>query len=727
MKISIKKIKSFIVRNSSFISVLLILTFSSYLWMTDLQGSKKDLDLRSQTLSNELIISLQNAVDHRIDALFNLGDVWIKTNETSDLYNHSRYLEYIPPVFQLEGGFLAINWISTDSIISWVYPEEQNKAALGKNVSILADGVYNYALNNSIHSLTFDRTPLINLFQDKYGFATYFPLVYNGNLTGLLNGVFALNTLFDTLLNGSHMVAKLSEYSVNIAQNDSYVYSYGENFTTEDSFVVYEELDLLGIKLNIFIRPNGNLRNSVSAINNSSIILLGLTLSILVGILAYSLQKQYQLVQKTVKEKRIIEEALFVKQKMESLGTLAGGISHDFNNILAGIRGNVELLLINLQEVKSQEYSSKTDFLLKDCFENLDEIQKLIDRSIKLNRQITEFSKNPTYNFDLLNVNEVIENSLKSFSKMIDQRITIEKTLNKTTLFILGDKGRFSQMLLNLLINARDAILAKDFSKSSKTQIMISTRVVSKKLSLGIKKEFTSQFEKKHIKFDSEKNLEICVQDTGIGIPSETIDKIFDPFFTTKDKSRGTGLGLTIVYNVVTFMGGSIKVESKENEGTKFIIVFPLVLNISIDFHDVRDKNESLTQVSYQNLDGMNILFIEDEQLIYESILKYLKKSGAKVFSNENGTEGYKTFKKNYRKLDLVILDINLPGLNGVELYHKIKEIVPNIPILFITGYSEYSIPTPDKFDLGVLIKPFSLNDLAQKINQLRLLKKKIS
>ena len=184
MKINLKKIKSFFVKYSSYISVALILLFSSYLWITDFSNTQEDLNIRSQSLSTELAISLQNAVDHRIDGLNDIGNFWLNTNDPNDLYNHSRYLEYISPFFQLEGGFFAINWITTDSIITWVYPEEQNQAALNKNVSILADGIYNYALNDSINNLSLNRTPLINLFQDQYCFATYFPLIYNGNLTG---------------------------------------------------------------------------------------------------------------------------------------------------------------------------------------------------------------------------------------------------------------------------------------------------------------------------------------------------------------------------------------------------------------------------------------------------------------------------------------------------------------------------------------------------------------
>ncbi len=723
MKIILKEIKSFFVKYSSYISVGLILLFSSYLWISDFSNTREDLNIRSQSLSSELAISLQNAVDHRIDGLYNIGDFWLNTDDPNDLYNHSRYLEYVSPFFQLEGGFFAINWITTDSIITWVYPEEQNQAALNKNVSILADGIYNYALNDSINNLSFNRTPLINLFQDQYGFATYFPLVYEGNLTGLFNGVFALNTLFDALLNGSHMVAELSEYSVNIIQNHSYVYSYGENFTIDDSFVINTELDLLGIKLELLVRPNTNWRKSVSVIQNYQIIILGVSVSCLVGILAYNLQKQYNLVQSTLEEKKKIEEALFVKQKMESLLLLAGGITHDFNNILAGIRGNIELILINLNEIQSQNKDPTSNILLNDCFDDLSEIQGLIDRSIRLNRQITEFSKNPTYDFDILNVNLTIQDSLKSFSKMIDQRISLETDFIQEKAYILGDKARFNQLLLNLLINARDAILLKDFSESSKPKISIITQKIPKERSLGTKKEIKIQFEKNQIKLNREYNIEIIVQDSGIGIPPENLDKIFDPFFTTKEKSRGTGLGLTIAYNVAQFMDGSIKVESKEGVGTKIKLVFPLILNTSINKNIFQNTTENAKIISYQNLDKLNILLIEDEKLIYESLIKYLENSNAKVISAQNGNNGYILFKHNYKELDLVILDINLPGLNGVELYYKIKDILPNISVLFITGYSKYKIPEPDKFDLGVLAKPFSFNELARKLNHFSSLK----
>ena len=557
---------------------------------------------------------------------------------------------------------------------------------------------------------------MINLFQDQYGFATYFPLVYEGNLTGLFNGVFALNILFDTLLNGSNKIAGLSEYSVNIVQNHSYVYSYGENFTKEGSYVISTDLNLLGINLELYLRPNANWRNSVSVIHNSQIIILGVSVSCLVGILAYNLQKQYNLVQSTLQEKRKIEEALFVKQKMESLGTLAGGITHDFNNILAGIRGNIELIIINLNEIQTQNTDPTSNILLNDCFDGLSEIQGLIDRSIRLNRQITEFSKNPMYNFDILNVNSIIQDSLKSFSKMIDQRISLKTDFIQEKACILGDKARFDQLLLNLLINARDAIVLKDFSESSKAEIRIITRIIPKEQNLS-KKELIYQFEKNQIKLNQENNIEICVQDTGIGIPPQNLDKIFDPFFTTKDKSRGTGLGLTIAYNVAQFMNGAIKVESKEGEGTKIRVIFPLILNTSIDRKKIQNKTENTVKITYQNLGKINILLVEDEQLVYESLIKYLKNSDANVISTQNGNDGLDLFKQNYRELDLVILDINLPGMNGVELYYKIKEISSKISVLFITGYSEYKIPEPDKFDLGILAKPYSLNELARKLD----------
>ncbi|QEE14371.1 ATP-binding protein [Promethearchaeum syntrophicum] len=723
MKINIKKIKSFIVKNSSFISVALILLFTSYLWIGNLTHIQDDLNARSQSLSSELGITLENAVNHRIDGLKNIGDLWIKTENPDDLYNYSRYKEYIAPYYLLAGGFFAINWISTDSIIKWVYPEEENQAALNKNVSILADGIYNYALNNSINQLIFSRTPLINLFQDQYGFATYFPLIYNGNLTGLFNGVFALNNLFDTLLNGSHMVAKLSEYSVNIIQNQSYVYSYGEEFAIEDSFVIKTEIDLLGIKLELQLRPNANWRKSVSILSNFQIIIFGVSLSCLVGILAHNLQKQYELVRSTLREKRKIEEKLFVKQKMESLGTLAGGITHDFNNILAGIRGNIELILINLNDFQAQANDPTSKILVKECFEGLDEIQRLIDRSIKLNRQITEFSQNPTSEFEILNVNSTIQDSLKSFSKMIDQRISLKTDFIEETTFILGDKARFNQLILNLLINARDAIIQTALTETSKAEIRIVTRKIPKEKSKSSKNYINFQFLKEHLKFNREFNIEICVEDTGIGIPVEIIDKIFDPFFTTKDKSRGTGLGLTIVYNVAKFMEGTIKVESNEGVGTKFRIELPLLLNSSVNENVIQNKLKTTTKISYQKLNKINILLVEDEHLIYESLTKYLKNSEANVTSTQNGNDGYILFKKKYHELDLVILDINLPGMNGVELYYKIKEISPKISVLFITGYSEYKIPNPDRFDLGILTKPFSLNELARKLDYFSSLK----
>ena len=480
--------------------------------------------------------------------------------------------------------------------------------------------------------------------------------------------------------------------------------------------MVSQEITILDtFELTFALRLSSEIIASVSFWENSSILFQGLTLALLVGILVQSLINRNRDLHISSQEKAALMQELHIQQKMESLGTLAGGIAHDFNNLLASIQGNVSLIDFNLKTLQegSTDSEEAENELISEMMTDLNEIQTLIKNSGKTVNQITQFSHSPSSDLKPLNIKPMIYDLLKGFRKMIDRRITTVADLTRDEVYLFGDNSRFNQILLNLWINARDAI------GSNTGEIKIITRLIPKKNTPKIPKreDLRNYLEHSTEIYNKDYELEILLSDTGVGIPKDIQQKIFDPFFSTKGKSRkGTGLGLTIVYNSVESMDGSISVESEVGKGSTFILNFPILHS---NFYPTLLKSELKSmddETSFFDFQQQIILLIEDENLIRNSIQIFLQKCGATVYTASFGTKGLTLFRSFPHQFDVVILDINLPGMNGIDVYKNIKQLVPHQPVLFITGFSKFGIPPRDEFDLGYMTKPFNLPDLAKKI-----------
>lgn len=476
------------------IVVLLIIIFDTSLWINDISQRQQNQISQSIKVSDDLTDSILSEMDARIQSLHLLTQLWLNTENESSLYDYNRYLKYVPSFYELHSGFLAINWIDWNGTIRWIYPFEPNEGALNKNIRYLVSGDYNEAFAYAESSGNFGISGLVQFFQGGFGFVTYFPLIYNGNITGFFNGVFDFTILFHQLIESNESIPGIQDYSMYISSEGTELYHYNENFTKDDDFVVVKEFNLYNIPIQILLRPNQEFLRQVSYFYNFQIMVVGLLLALIIGILMKSLKDKINIIRKNAEEKQRLMEDLSVKQKLNSLGTLAGGIAHDFNNLLSGIQGYTSLIELDLDEMESYlqketnqnthstklnnsgEVNNFPENLLKESKEYIAHINEIISRSKLINKQILSFSHSKDVEFQIVDIHAILKEVYISFSNIIDKRITLVTHFYLEQVFLVGDPSYFSQIFINLLINARDSI-------SGEGSITISTTPIPKFLS----------------------------------------------------------------------------------------------------------------------------------------------------------------------------------------------------------------------------------------------------
>ncbi|MBI5787229.1 MAG: response regulator [Candidatus Schekmanbacteria bacterium] len=377
-----------------------------------------------------------------------------------------------------------------------------------------------------------------------------------------------------------------------------------------------------------------------------------------------------------ITEHKKLEQQLLQMQKMESLGTMAGGIAHDFNNLLEGILGYASYI---------KQQISPNNPIRKE----LEVIEDSAEKAGKLSKQLLTFARQEKYSPKPVNFNKIVESMVKLFSRTIDKTISVHYNFIDKDMIIDGDAGQLEQALLNICLNARDAM-----PKGGK--IEIETRTVC------LDENFTHQ----HVGLRPGHYMLLSISDTGMGISAKHKDKIFEPFFTTKASGQGTGLGLSMVYGIVKSHKGIINVYSEPNQGTAFKIFLPLS----------RERLDNMTKqpTVSKNLRGNEtILVVDDETNIRKLMGKLLNNYGYKVYMAGDGCEAVDIFRQHSQEIDLIILDMITPRLSGREAYKTIKEIRSGIRVLLSSGYS----PDNQMQDVledaqGFIQKPYRVEDL---------------
>lgn len=383
-------------------------------------------------------------------------------------------------------------------------------------------------------------------------------------------------------------------------------------------------------------------------------------------------------VARDITEKKKLESRIIHAQRIDSIGNLAGGVAHDFNNILTSILGSTEMLLRRLKR-------------RKDLVRFIEIIESSAKRGASLTRQLLTFARKSTAYMKPLLVANVINETLAFFERSIDKSIVIHTNLSQEPLIIRGDDGQIQQALLNILINARDAM-------PNGGTITIKT--------------FTVAFEKDELLSPEQKAgtyVAIAIADTGIGIPPESLQRIFEPFYTTKEQGRGTGLGLSVVYGVVHTHGGFITVHSTPQKGSEFILHFPLMQIPGLEL-----KQTKTERLPYGK---EHVLVVDDEKDVLEVISSLLHELGYTVTTVDSGYKALSLLRKG-NQYDVIILDLNMPKMSGQTAFTRIKKINPSQKIIISTGYSNRVIDTsPLKEQVnGFLQKPFRLDELAKAL-----------
>jgi len=383
--------------------------------------------------------------------------------------------------------------------------------------------------------------------------------------------------------------------------------------------------------------------------------------------------------------KHELEEQLRQAQKMDSIGQLAGGVAHDFNNILTVILGYAEEILSNLHS---------NDPLRED----INEILNAGLRASSLTRQLLTFSRKQVIKPQLVDINSCITNLYKMLMRLIGEDIDFELSLGEDLPYIWADIGQIEQVIMNLVINAREAMQMG--GKLTITTFDFRT---------------TKEFRAKHPLIDKDHYLVLKVQDTGCGMDAATKEHIFEPFFTTKGpgKGHGTGLGLPTVYGIVLQAGGHINVESKPGRGTTFVIMIPA----SEEKPDSQDKDSNLKTTQGKS---ELVLIVEDDSSILDLTGKIISKMGYRISLAESADRALEMIENEGMRPRVLITDAVMPGLSGIELATIIRVKHPEIGIIIMSGYAgdvvaKYGEVQPD---IPLIQKPFSRTDMAKLIQK---------
>ena len=373
-------------------------------------------------------------------------------------------------------------------------------------------------------------------------------------------------------------------------------------------------------------------------------------------------------------------EALRDAQRMESVGLLAGGVAHDFNNLLTVVLGSVELLLADTRNPEDRS--------------RLAEVKSAANRGATLVSQLLAFSRRQVMLRKVLDLNAVVNDVRPLLTHLIGEHIELVVSLARTPLYVEADPTQLQQTIINLATNARDAM-------PDGGTLTIATEFID-----GVPNGTT---------FSARRYVTLSVRDTGVGMDAATKRLAFDPFFTTKDVGRGTGLGLASVYGIVEQSGGHVHVDSEPGRGSCFRIFLPCV---AVETSEATDVPAAAIAPPVGAAHPATIILVEDETLVREITARVLGRAGYTVLEAQDGEEALQMVRRHAGHIDLVITDVVMARLGGLELARRVAGEQPGLPILLMSGYNSEEIPADDP-TISFLQKPFTPNALLQTVSAL--------
>jgi signal transduction histidine kinase/CheY-like chemotaxis protein len=584
-------------------------------------------------------------------------------------------------------AYQAAEWVDPTFHVRWVVPHKGNEADLGADLG--ADQQRRSALQEAKSSRRVIATRSVDLRQGGRGVLVCLPVVRSGKLSGFLVGVFRHQELIDSILRD---VA--DDYWVAVSDGDEQIYRRkGATPPFKDAPAKEEDIDFqqLRWRAQVWLAPE-RMAYPRSALPQITFI-GGLVMAAWIAITAYTaetaqlraqeLATAHDELKREIAEREHAEEVLREAQKMEAVARLAGGVAHDFNNMLMVIRCQAELSLNDL---------GPQDPLRRE----LNEIVRTSDRASSLTRQLLAFGRKQVLHPRQLNLNDVVTQMAALLPPVLGVDIDLVLDLEPELGAVQADSSQIEQIIMNLVFNARDALPnGGGLTIRTENAYLDETWIVS------------------HPEVRSGRHVMLTVSDTGCGMDRETQSHIFEPFFTTKDRHKGTGLGLASVYGTVRQSGGCITVSSKLGEGTSVRIYLPRVEG-SVEVLE-------MPQVLPRSFKGVEtVLVVEDDDAVRRMTREILMIKGYKVLDARSGADAIYLMEGHKDSIDLVLTDLSMPGMKGQELGQRLVKLNSGVRLLYMSAYTEDAI-LHDGFlcpGTAFIEKPFSADELARKVRE---------
>jgi PAS domain S-box-containing protein len=389
-----------------------------------------------------------------------------------------------------------------------------------------------------------------------------------------------------------------------------------------------------------------------------------------------------EMIAENVTEHRALEEQLRQAQKMEAIGRLAGGIAHDFNNLLTIIKGHSELLV---SEMRARDPKKK----------EVEGVMRAADRAASLTRQLLAFSRRQLLSPKVLDLNAIVNNMEKMLARLLGEDIRLTTVLEPKLGLIKADPNQLEQVIMNLAVNARDAM-----PSGGKLDIATANLQLKNEVQHG------------EIHLSSGAYVMLTVKDTGMGMDSVTASRAFEPFFTTKDQGKGTGLGLSTVYGIVKQSGGEIWVDSEPRKGTAFYICFPLA---------EKESSAAVEEKRTKDVGGKEtVLIVEDEEDVREVASTMLERRGYKVIPAATFREAESLCQTYSGTIHLLLTDVVLQEMSGLEIAQALTSIRPDMKVIYMSGYTDDVMLQHGvrNSQVAFLSKPFTTEELASKVRE---------
>jgi PAS domain S-box-containing protein len=556
-------------------------------------------------------------------------------------------------------------------ILSGVAAEEAvNFTQFGANVCI-AKGPFNEMSKNVLDAL--EQSSSNGLREKVIGLEDIYPREMTKELLSIQRHLEAI------LNNMSEGILELTLEGKIVYANPMATFLIGIN---EEELLGSNFYDLFDESRQERIRPLlGVIGDTPQAITEDSPMMLnGKQILLKVQLVKYEEHKSIVVILDDVTEKKLMEVRLQYAQRMESIGTLAGGIAHNFNNLLGGIMGNAESGILNIDKPHPS-------------YQNLQNIKNLVQKGSRLTSQLLGYAREGQYEVRPISLNQLVKETSNIF-RQTKKEIIIHRELAGDLHGIKADQGQIEQTLMNFYVNAWQAMPGGG-------DLYIQTENVT--LDEGYVKPF---------EIEPGKYVKISVTDTGVGMDEATRQRIFDPFFTTKEMGLGTGLGLASVYGIIKNHGGFINVYSEKGEGTTFTIYLP-----ASEKEVIKEKKVVSEVVKGEG----TVLLVDDEDMIIDVGTQMVESFGYEVLIARSGKEAIEIYKEKREKIDIVILDMIMPVMSGSNTFDGLKEIKSGVKVLLSSGYSidGQAQEILDRGCNGFIQKPFNMKQLSQKLREI--------